>query len=37
MTQARQSFLIRSWVDLHHVCDISGYLAFHFWDYQNFF
>ena len=33
----RRSFLIRSWVDLHHVCKHSTCIAFHFRDYQNYF
>src|SRR6266852_1909863 len=33
----RQSFPIRSWVDLPLVCDPSSGLAFHFQDCQNYF
>src|SRR5260370_32767525 len=32
-----QSFRIRSWVDLPHVCETLPRLAFHFQDYQNCF
>src|SRR6266849_218835 len=31
------SFPIRSWVDLHHVCETSRCMAFHFPDCQNCF
>jgi hypothetical protein len=31
------SFPNRSWVDLHHVYNISTWNAFHFRDYQNYF
>jgi len=33
----QQSFLIRSWMDLPHVCDTSRCLAFYFRDCQNCF
>ena len=28
---------IRSWVDLHHVCDTSPYITLHFRDCRNYF
>jgi hypothetical protein len=31
------SFLIRSWVDLPHVCETSIWMAFHFRDFQHCF
>jgi hypothetical protein len=32
-----QSFPIRSWVDLHHVCNHLNWNMFHSRDYRNFF
>ena len=32
-----QSFPIRSWVDLPHVCDPSNWMAYHFRDFQSCF
>src|SRR5258708_17720618 len=37
MRERRRLSRNRSWVDLHHLCDISTWTAFHFRDYQNYF
>ena len=37
MMKRYQSFPIRSWMDLPHVCDTSSCLAFHFRDHQNYY
>src|SRR5260370_18868741 len=35
--ELRQSSRNHSWMDLHPVCDVSGWATFHVRDYQNYF